>query len=91
MLNGTAVEGLASSFGDEVETNGYKLGVITNTSSAFEDSVVMFRTGHGGEAHRVADLLEISRVKEMTEEVVSAAEGAPIAVVIGEDNASSAG
>lgn len=91
VLNGTAVEGLASSFGDKVETNGYKLGVITNTSSAFEDSVVMFRSGHGGEAHRVADLLEIQRVKEMTEEVVSVAEGAPIAVVIGEDNASSAG
>ncbi len=91
VLNGTAVEGLAGSFGDKVETNGYDLGVITNTSSAFESSVVMFRTGHGGEAHRVADLLEIPQVKEMTEEVVSVAEGAPIAVVIGEDNASSAG
>ena len=51
----------------------------------------MFDHGNGREAHRVADSLEISRVRPMTAEIASLSAGAPVAVVIGEDNASSAG
>jgi LytR cell envelope-related transcriptional attenuator len=91
VLNGTAVEGLAGSYGDMVERKGFQLGAVTNSRSSFADSVVMFEQGNGREAHRVATALEISRVRPMTAEIASLAAGAPVAVVIGEDNASSAG
>ncbi|HEX6689193.1 MAG TPA: LytR C-terminal domain-containing protein [Solirubrobacterales bacterium] len=91
VLNGTAVDGLAGTYGDMVERRGYQLGAVTNSRSSFADSVVMFKSGDGREAHRVADSLEISRVRPMTAEIASLAAGAPVAVVIGEDNASAAG
>lgn len=91
VLNGTAVDGLAGSYGDMVEQRGFQLGAVTNSRSSFSESVVMFEPGDGREAHRVADTLEISRVRPMTAEIASVAAGAPVAVVIGEDNASSAG
>lgn len=91
VLNGTAVDGLAGTYGDMVERRGYQLGAVTNSRSSFADSVVMFKSGSGREAHRVADSLEISRVRPMTAEIASLSAGAPVAVVIGEDNASAAG
>lgn len=91
VLNGTAVEGLAGSYGDMVERRGFQLGAVTNSRSSFSESVVMFEHGNGREGHRVADSLEISRVRPMTAEIASLSAGAPVAVVIGEDNASSAG
>ena len=91
VLNGTAVEGLAGTYGDMVERRGFQLGAVTNSRSSFTESVVMFQAGGGREAHRVADSLEISRVRPMTSEIASLAAGAPVAVVIGEDNASTAG
>jgi len=91
VLNGTAVDGLAGSYGDMVERRGFQLGAVTNSRSSFSESVVMFEPGEGREAHRVADSLEISRVQPITSEIASVAAGAQVAVVIGEDNASSAG
>ncbi|HMJ71882.1 MAG TPA: LytR C-terminal domain-containing protein [Solirubrobacterales bacterium] len=91
VLNGTAVEGLAGTYGDMVERRGYQLGAVTNSRSSFADSVVMFQPGEGRAAHRVADSLEISRVRPMTSEIVSLSAGAPVAVVIGDDNASTTG
>ncbi len=91
VLNGTAVEGLAGTYGDMVERRGYQLGAVTNSRSSFAASVVMFEPGGGRAAHRVADSLEISRVRPMTSEIASLSAGAPVAVVIGEDNASTAG
>ena len=91
VLNGTAVEGLAGTYGDMVERRGYQLGAVTNSRSSFTESVVMFEPGEGRAAHRVADSLEISRVRPMTTEIASLSAGAPVAVVIGEDNASAAG
>lgn len=89
VLNGTAVEGLAGSYGDMVERKGFQLGAVTNSRSSFEDSIVMFAPSNGREAHRVAAALQLSRVRPMTGEIASLAAGAPVAVVIGEDNASS--
>jgi phage shock protein PspC (stress-responsive transcriptional regulator) len=89
VLNGTAVEGLAGSYGDMVERQGFQLGAVTNSRSSFEDSVVMFEQGNGREAHRVATALQISRVRPMSTEIASLSASAPVAVVIGEDNASS--
>lgn len=91
VLNGTAVEGLAGTYGDMVERRGYQLGAVTNSRSSFAESVVMFQQGEARAAHRVADSLEISRVQSMTAEIASLAAGAPVAVVIGEDNASTTG
>ncbi len=91
VLNGTAVEGLAGSFGDTVERNGFQLGAVTNSSSSFEESVVMFKPQNGAAAHKVAAALDIPRVRPMTSEIAVVAAGAPVAVVIGEDNASSSG
>lgn len=91
VLNGTAVPELAAGYGDKVEGRGYDLGKITNTDSAFEASEVMFQKRYGAQAHKVAKLLEIDKVAPMTSEISTASGGAPVAVVIGEDNASSAG
>ncbi len=91
VLNGTATPNLAASFGDQVERSGFKLGVVTNTDTAFEESEVMYKSGHGKEAHMVAQLLDIQRVRTMTADVAAVAEGAPVAAVIGEDHASSTG
>lgn len=91
VLNGTAVPGLAATYGDMVERKGFQLGAVTNSSSSFADSVVMFEPGGGRKAHAVATALEISRVRPMSSDIVEVSAGAPVSVVIGEDNASSAG
>jgi phage shock protein PspC (stress-responsive transcriptional regulator) len=91
VLNGTAVDGLAGTYGDMVEGKGFQLGAVTNSRSSFAGSVVMFEPGSGREAHRVATALAISRVQPMTSEIASLSAGAPVAVVIGDDNASTAG
>ncbi len=91
VLNGTAVPELAATYGDKVERKGFKLGAISNTNQSFADSVVMFETGHAPEAHKVAKLLQISKVQPMSGEVESASSGASVAVVVGEDNATAAG
>jgi hypothetical protein len=74
-----------------VERRGYQLGAVTNSRSSFSESVVMFEQGEARAANRVADSLEIARVQPMTTEIASLSAGAPVAVVIGEDNAAAAG
>src|SRR3954466_530013 len=66
VLNGTAVPGLAATFGDKVEGKGFQLGAVTNSSTSFAESIVMFERGHAPEARKVAKALDISRVKLMT-------------------------
>ena len=63
VLNGTAVPELAAQFGDKVERKGFELGAVSNSDSSFEESVVMYSSGHAHEAHRVAKALGISKVK----------------------------
>jgi len=91
VLNGTAVDGLAGTFGNKVEQHGFQLGAVGNSKASFSESVVMFEQGEGRAAHRVADVLEIPRVRPMSSEIASLAAGAAIAVVVGEDNASASG
>jgi hypothetical protein len=91
VLNGTATEGLAGEYGDMVESKGFQLGNVTNTESAQELSAVMFKPNNGAAAQKVAKSLDIPRVQPMTEEVARLGEGAPVAVVVGEDSASTAG
>jgi hypothetical protein len=87
VLNGTAVPGLAASFGDKVEGKGFRLGAVTNSSSSFAVSVVMFRRGHKPEAQMVGRQLSIPRTQLMNGEIESASAGADVAVIVGEDNA----
>ena len=51
----------------------------------------MFKPSNGRAAQKVAKSLDIPRVQPMTEEVARLGEGAPVAVVVGEDSASAAG
>jgi hypothetical protein len=90
VLNGTAVPGLAATFGDEVEGKGFELGAVTNSSSSFSDSVVMFERGHKTEAKKVAKQLKIKKLQLMSGEIESASAGASVAVIVGEDNAEAA-
>ncbi len=88
VLNGTAVPGLAAEFGDKVEGKGFQLGAVTNSSTSFSASVVMFERGHAPEARKVAKALGISEVRLMTSDISSVSDGAPVSVIVGEDNAS---
>jgi LytR cell envelope-related transcriptional attenuator len=90
VLNGTAVPGLAASFGDEVEGKGFELGAVTNSSASFAASAVMFKRGHKPEAKKVAKQLGIAKVQLMSGEIESVSAGATVAVVVGEDNAEAA-
>lgn len=91
VLNGTAVPGLAATYGDLVESHGFTLGAVTNSNTSFVDSAVMYEPGSAPEARRVAKSLGIPQVQKMTSDIASVSAGAPVAVVVGEDNASSAG
>lgn len=91
VLNGTATPGLAATYGDMVEREGFQLGAVTNSTSGYEDSIVMFEPGNKPEAQRVSNALGIPRVRPMTSEIAAVSAGAPVSVVIGEDNASAAG
>jgi hypothetical protein len=91
VLNGTAVPGLAATYGDKVEGKGFQLGAVTNSATSFTDSVVMFRRGHAPEARRVAAVLGISDVRLMSADIESVSGNAPVSVIVGEDNASASG
>lgn len=91
VLNGTAVPGLAAQYGDELEHKRFRLGVVSNSRSSFEESVVMFERGNAPEARRVAKELGISEVRLMTSDIEAVSGGAPVSVIVGEDNASAAG
>jgi hypothetical protein len=91
VLNGTAVPGLAASYGDMVEGKGFKLGAVTNSSSSFAESVVMFKRGHKPEARLVAKQLQLSKLQLMSSEIEGVSAGANVAVIVGEDNAAAAG
>lgn len=91
VLNGTSVPGLAAEYGDKVEGKGFQLGAVTNSATSFADSVVMFQRGNAPEARRVAGALGISRVRLMTADIASVSGGAPVSVIVGEDNAAAEG
>ncbi len=91
VLNGTAVPGLAATFGDKLERKGFKRGAVTNSATSFTDSVVMFKRGHAPEARRVAKALGVSQVKLMSADIASISGGASVAVIVGEEDASTSG
>ena len=90
VLNGTAVPGLAATFGEKVEGKGFQLGAVTNSSSSFAESVVVFRPGRKPEARLVGRQLNIPKMQQMDGEIQSVSAGADVAVIVGEDNAETA-
>jgi hypothetical protein len=87
VLNGTSVTGLAATWGDKIENEGFEVGAVTNTNSTFEVSVVMFEPGSKPEAKEVAEKLRFKKVQPMTAEVKEVSNNANVSVVVGEDNA----
>ncbi|MFL5901862.1 MAG: LytR C-terminal domain-containing protein [Solirubrobacterales bacterium] len=91
VLNGTAVPGLAATYGNKVERKGFQLGPVTNSSTSFTESVVMFKRGYAPEAHRVASALGISKVQLIDADIASVSGNAQVAAIVGEENATTEG
>ena len=91
VLNSTGVTGLGAEIGDDVKKAGYELGQVGDVGTPFESSVVLFSDGNDAEAKQVAG--DVSKqlgktdIDTMTEEVSNQAQGANVAVVIGQDDA----
>lgn len=91
VLNGTGVNGLAGNFSAVVERKGFKKGSVGDTSSTYSTSFVMFRRGYKPEAKKVSNRLGIDTLQTMTSDIASISGGAPVSVILGEDNVSSSG
>jgi LytR cell envelope-related transcriptional attenuator len=91
VLNSTAQGGLAAEFAALLKPGGYKTSPVTNTESPFDTSVVMFdQTNPQAQeaAAQVAADVGIQDVQPMSTEIRSISEGATVAVILGEDQAS---
>jgi hypothetical protein len=88
VLNGTATPGLAAQSAAPLKQHGYKIGPVGNTTTPFTTSVVMFDPTDGAEcAPVVGNVVGIAKTQQMNNEVRTAAEGDPVAVVLGDDKA----
>lgn len=87
VLNGTAVPDLAARVGDDVEAGDFVLGAVTNSESPLENTTVMYEPGSEDEGQAVARELGAARVVPMDDETRALADGAPVAVIAGEDRA----
>jgi hypothetical protein len=95
VLNGTGVEGapgipgLADAVANDVKSAGYKVGAVTDAGSS-ANSVIMYEPDSEAAAQQVAADLEKqlgkTPVQEMTGEIKGAAQGAPVAILIGLDD-----
>jgi hypothetical protein len=96
---GVEIEGvaeLASTVADDiVKPADFKPGVETNAPEGFEETVVMFDGGNNDEeaANQLAAAVEAdlgqTPVEPMSDDIVEVAEGAPLALVVGQDDAES--
>jgi LytR cell envelope-related transcriptional attenuator len=88
VLNGTATPGLAASSAGQLKQAQYKVGPVGNTSTPFTTSVVMFDPTDGKVcAPIIGQVVGIQKTQPMSNEVRQAAEGDPVAVVLGDDKA----
>ena len=80
--------GLATRVGDDVKAGDFVLGTVTNSETPYERTTVMYEPGSEVEGQAVARELGVqSRVVPMDEETRALVEGAPVAVIAGEDRA----
>jgi hypothetical protein len=98
VLNGTAVDGLASGERDKLVAAGYVDGNLRTDNSddqSRQDSVVLYAPDERRQARDVARLLDISRMEEIDEETLALANSsdesgalpANVVVVLGSDKA----
>jgi LytR cell envelope-related transcriptional attenuator len=88
VLNGTATPGLAASSASQLKQGQYKVGPVGNTSTPFTTSVVMFDPTDGRQcAPVIGQIVGVPKTQPMSNEVRQAAEGDPVAVVLGDDKA----
>jgi len=92
VLNGTSVSGLAAKVESQVvEPAGYRQGPVTNTGNSVSESVVMFAPGEEGDAKALATAIKPklgqTSTAPMTDAINSLAGPAPLAVVVGADDA----
>jgi hypothetical protein len=88
----SGVPGLAGTVADEVvKPEGYKAGAETNAPEGEEDTLVMFEPDEQDAANEfaaaISDQLGEPDVVDMTDDVRAVAKGAPLALLIGRDNA----
>ncbi len=77
VLNGTAIDGLASGERDKLVDAGYVDGMIRIDNSddqSRQDSIVLYAEGERRQARDVARLLDISRIEEIDEETQALAD-----------------
>jgi hypothetical protein len=87
VFNGTATSGLAGQSAKLLKDKGYKVGPTTNSESQFDQSVVMYDQGGQECAGVVSGIVGIPTTQMINAEIQQLAEGAPVAVVLGEDKA----
>jgi hypothetical protein len=90
------VPGLADQVAKEVvKPAGFAIGEKANASSGFPETVVMFEPGEGETADQlateVADQLGETPVAPIVAEVAALAGGAPVVLVVGQDDAEALG
>lgn len=86
---GTGVAGVANRVGESVQAEGFELGAVDDAGS-FAASVVMYEDGADADAEAVAEalatLLGPTETEPMSAEVAALAGGAPVALVVGQDD-----
>jgi len=86
------VRGLASDVADRiVKPAGFKPTEQTDAPAGFDQTVIMFEPDEQSAAEELASAvakdLGTTDVQEMSSEIISVAEGAPLALVVGQDDA----
>jgi hypothetical protein len=86
------VAGLATKVADQVvEPAGYRVGIEDDAPSGFEETVVMYEPNSTGDAAELARAINSelgeTPTQPMIQEITDVAEGAPLALVIGQDDA----
>jgi hypothetical protein len=86
VLNGTTVPGLAAEVGDRVETFGFVLGTVANSSDQqLAESVVQYTQGHERDALAVGRRLKISQRTPVDPSTQELAGDATVVVIVGGD------
>lgn len=87
VFNGTATSGLAGQSAKLLRDRQFKVGPTTNSESEFDASVVMYDQGGQECAAAVSSVVGIANQQPINAEIQGLAEGAQVAVVLGQDKA----
>ena len=86
VLNGTTVPGLAARVSDEVQSAGFEVGTVANSSDQQRaESVILFAPGHEREAAAVSRRLDIAQRERIDAATQGLAGDATVVVVTGAD------